>query len=112
MVILGTIVLFLRISLRPIGCKRENPNILCSNETKELQHPEKKTEEPHIHKHRLSSKSSQRRYFVKKAALKRFSIFTGKPLYCSLEYCETLKNTYFEKTSANGCFCQKVKKSA
>lgn len=47
MVNLGTIVLFLRISLRPIGCKRENPNILCSNETKELQHPEKRTEEPH-----------------------------------------------------------------
>ena len=63
------------------------------------------------------TRSSHRRCFVKKAVLKNFAIFAGKHLCWSLflkrdsrqvfscEYCEILKNTYFEKhlrTAASG----------
>ena len=65
--------------------------------------------------------------FYKKAVLSNFAIFTGKHQCRSLflikllkrdsiketpakvfacEYCEIFKNTYFEKTLANDCFCR------
>ena len=54
-------------------------------------------------------RSSHQRSSVNKAVLKNFAIFTGKHLCCTMqvfscEHCEILKNTYFEKTSATGCF--------
>ena len=65
---------------------------------------------------------SQDFFSHKNGVPKGFAIFTGKHLCWSLflmkrllkqaatllfsdEYCKTFNNTFFEKTSANGCFC-------
>ena len=77
-----------------------------------------------------NSRSSRQRCSIEKAALKNFTIFTGKQMRCSLflielqawkpatvlkdtltkvffcEYCENFKNTYFqEKLQATASYC-------